>query len=321
MGQRPCWAEVSLNQLRENLSIIRRHIGAERKVLCVVKADAYGHGAVPVARALEDAGADALGVACVAEAVELRRGGIRAPVIVLTGFFPGEERELLEHGITPGITEIGQLERLEKAAAAAGRRVRCHVKFDTGMGRLGIPCGEVGRMLEVLSRCRAVEVEGLYTHFAAAEDFTSSQTEEQVARFEKLRAQCAAAGLKPAAIHLANTGAIVARPETWGTMVRPGSMLYGYLSFYKFPEGQDRSADFAARLPVRPVLSLKARVFMIRDYPAQAPLGYGARFVTQRASRIAVLPIGYGHGWRPERSIGRRGKGDVNVTQDQQTSA
>ncbi|HXE74830.1 MAG TPA: alanine racemase [Candidatus Xenobia bacterium] len=297
MGQRPCWAEISLNQLKENLNIIRRHVG-DRKVLCVVKADAYGHGAVPVARALEEAGADALGVACVAEAVELRRGGIRAPVIVLTGFFPGEEQELLEYGITPGITEIGQLERLEKAAAAAGRPVRCHVKFDTGMGRLGIPCNEVGRLLEVLSQCRAVRVEGLYTHFAAAEDFTSSQTAEQVARFEKLRAQCAAAGLKPAAIHLANTGAIVARPETWGTMVRPGSMLYGYLSFYKFPEGQDRSAELAAQVPVRPVLTLKAQVYSIRELPAGAPLGYGATFVASRPSRIAILPVGYGDGWR-----------------------
>ena len=297
MGQRPCWAEISLDQLKENLNIIRRHVG-DRKVLCVVKADAYGHGAVPVARALEEAGADALGVACVAEAVELRRGGIRAPVIVLTGFFPGEERELLEHGITPGITEISQLERLEKAAAAAGRKVRLHVKFDTGMGRLGIPCSEVGRMLEVLSNCRSLELEGLYTHFAAAEDFTVSQTEEQVARFEKLRAQCAAAGLKPPAIHLANTGAIVARPETWGTMVRPGSMLYGYLSFFKFPQDQDRSAEFAAKLPVRPALTLKAQVYSIRELPTGAPLGYGASFVASRPSRIAILPIGYGDGWR-----------------------
>ncbi|MGH9778067.1 MAG: alanine racemase, partial [Candidatus Acidiferrales bacterium] len=265
MGQRPCWAEISLNQLKENFNLVRRHVGEERKVLSVVKADAYGHGAVPCARALEEAGTDALGVASVAEGVELRQGGVRAPVVVLTGFFPGEERELLEFNLTPGITELGQFGLLEKAAAAAGKKIRCHIKFDTGMGRLGIPCGELPRLFELLPAQRAVEVEGLYTHFAASEDFTTDQTEEQMARFEKVRAECAARGLAPPLIHLCNTGGIVARPEAWGTMVRPGSMLWGYLSFFKFSAGQDRSREFAEKLPVRPVLTLKAQVYTIRE--------------------------------------------------------
>ncbi len=298
MAQRPCWAEISLNQLKENFNLIHRHVGSERKVLCVVKADAYGHGAVPCARALEEAGTDALGVASVAEGVELRQGGVRAPVLVLTGFFPGEERELLEHNLTPGITELGQLERLEKAAAAAGKKVRCHLKFDTGMGRLGIPCAELPRLFELLNASRGLEVEGLYTHFAASEDFTTNQTEEQIARFEKVRAECARTGLNPPHIHLCNTGGIVARPEAWGTMVRPGSMLWGYLSFFKFSAGQDRSAEFAEKLPVRPVLTLKAQVYTIRELPSGAPLGYGANFVAERPTRIAILPIGYGDGWR-----------------------
>jgi len=302
MAQRPCWAEISLNQLKENFNLVRRHVGAERKVLSVVKADAYGHGAVPCARALEEAGTDALGVASVAEGVELRQGGIRAPVVVLTGFFPGEERELLEFHLTPGITELGQLELLEKAAAAAvpklREKVRCHLKFDTGMGRLGIPCAQLPRLFALLPTLRAVEIEGLYTHFAAAEDFTTDQTEEQIARFEKVRAECAARGLAPALIHLCNTGGIVARPEAWGTMVRPGSMLWGYLSFFKFPAGKDRTAEFAEKLPVRPVLTLKAQVYTIRELPSGAPLGYGANFVAARPTRIAILPVGYGDGWR-----------------------
>lgn len=298
MGQRPCWAEISLGQLKENLAIIRRHVAPQRKILAVVKADAYGHGAVPVARALEQAGVEALGVACVCEGVELRQAGLRTPIVVLTGFFPGEERELLEHDITPGITEVAQIERLQKAAQAAGRRIRCHVKIDTGMGRLGVPCAEVPRLLNTLAASPAVEVEGLYTHFASSEDFTSEQTAEQVKCFQTAQAQLAARGLRPPLVHLANTGAIVARPETWGTMVRPGSMLYGYLGFYKFPAGQDRQAEFARQLPVRPVLTLKARIYLVRDYPANAPLGYGANYVTRRPSRIAVLPIGYGDGWR-----------------------
>ena len=296
MAPRPCWAEISLSQLKENLAIIRRHIGPERKVLAVVKADAYGHGAVPVSRALEEARVDALGVACVAEGIELRQAGIRAPIVVLTGFFPGEEKDLIAHDITPGITEVGQVERLEKAAG--GKRTRIHVKIDTGMGRLGVPCSDIPRLLDRLAASPSLELEGLYTHFASSEDFTSPQTDEQVRCFEKAREQFAARGYRPLLIHMANTGAIVARPEAWGTMVRPGSMLYGYLSFFKFPAGRDRSAEFAAQLPVKPALTLKAQVYLIREYAANAPLGYGANFVTQRPSRIAVLPIGYGDGWR-----------------------
>ncbi len=296
MAPRPCWAEISLSQLKENLAVIRKHVGPERKVLAVVKADAYGHGAVPVSRALEEARVDALGVACVAEGLELRQAGIRAPIVVLTGFFPGEEKDLIEHGITPGITEVGQVERLEKAAR--GKRARIHVKIDTGMGRLGVPCSDIPRLLDRLAASPSLELEGLYTHFASSEDFTSTQTDDQVRCFEKAREQFAARGLRPPLIHMANTGATVARPDTWGTMVRPGSMLYGYLSFFKFPEGQDRSAEFAAKLPVKPALTLKAQVYLIREYAANAPLGYGAHFVTQRPSRIAVLPIGYGDGWR-----------------------
>lgn len=319
MNSHSCWAEISLPQLKENLALIRRHVALrvpastpaqhgerktnrqgdpERKILAVVKADAYGHGAVPVARALEQAGVEMLGVAAAAEGIEIRQAGVRTPILCLTGFFPGEEKGLLEHDITPGITAVDQVARLEKAAQAAGRRLRCHVKLDTGMGRLGVPCADIPRLLEALAASRSLELEGLYTHFASSEDFTSNQTADQLARFEKAREQFAARGFRPPLIHLANTGAIVARPETWGTMVRPGSLLYGYLSFFNFPAGQDRSAEFAQKLPVKPVLTLKARVYLVRDYPAQAPLGYGANFVTRRPSRIAVLRIGYGDGWR-----------------------
>ncbi|MGH9862478.1 MAG: alanine racemase, partial [Candidatus Acidiferrales bacterium] len=178
--------------------------------------------------------------------------------------------------------------------------------------RLGVSCAEVARIADKIAASSALELEGLYTHFASSEDFTSPQTQEQLERFERARAVFAERGLRPPLLHLANTGAIAGRPETWGTMVRPGSLLYGYLSFFKFPAGQDRSAEFAARLPVRPILSLKARALMVRDYPAQAQLGYGARFVTQRPSRIAVLPIGYGHGWR--RALGGQARAILRGT-------
>jgi len=297
MAQRRCWAEISLARLRENLGIVRRHVGVERKILAVLKGNAYGHGAVPVARALAEAGADAFGVATVEEGIELREAGIEQPILLMAGFYPGEEQEVLEHELTAGLCDLGQLERLEQAARTRGRRIRCHVKVDTGMGRLGIPSEAVPQALDMLTASRALELEGLYTHFAASEDFTSSQTAEQVACFESVRAQFAARGLRPPLLHLANTGAIVARPETWGTLVRPGSLLYGYMSFFKF-DGADRTEEFYQKLPVRPALTLKAVIYLIRDFPPGKPLGYGARFVTQRPSRIAILPIGYADGWR-----------------------
>ncbi len=298
MAQRPCWAEISLTQLKENLSLVRRHVGAERKVLAVVKADAYGHGAVPVSRALEAAGVDALGVCCVAEGVELREGGVKAPIVVLTGFFPGEEAELLEHNLTPGITDVGQAETLDRAAKAAGRKLKIHVKIDSGMGRLGVPPQDVPRLIEALEAAPSLELEGLFTHFSSSENFTVARTEEQLACFEKVRQQMAGRGFDPPLVHLANTGATLARPETWGTMVRPGSVLYGFLSFFDFPEGEDRTEELRAMIPVKPVMAFKTRIFQVKDYPANTAVGYGGRFVTERPSRIAILPVGYGDGWR-----------------------
>lgn len=297
MKNHHCWAEISLSRLRENLLLVRRHVGAARKILAVVKANAYGHGALPVARALAEAGADAFGVANLNEGVELRTAGLRQPVLLLAGFFPGEESDLLAHELTAGITDLGQLERLAQTARQAGRRVRVHIKVDTGMGRLGVPCEELPRLFDTLAANPQLELEGLYTHFASSENFTSNQTAEQLSCFERVRAEFAARGWHPPLVHLANTGAIVGRPETWGTMVRPGSMLYGYLSFFTF-DGPDRTAEFYAAWPVRPVLTLKARLFVIREFPSRAPVGYGARHVTDRPSRIGLLPIGYGHGWR-----------------------
>jgi len=297
MSQRRCWAEISLARIKENLQIVRRHVGARIKILAVVKGNAYGHGALPVAQALAAAGADGFGVTSTEEGIELRQGGIQQPILLMAGFYPGEEGEVLAHNLTAGICELGQLARLEQAARTRGRRVPCHVKVDTGMGRLGIPSEAVPQVLDMLSASQALELEGLYTHFAASEDFTSPQTAEQVACFARVREQFAARGLRPPLLHLANTGGIVARPETWGTMVRPGSLLYGYLSFFKFA-GADRTAEFYQKLPVQPALTLKAMIYLIREFPPGKPLGYGARFVTQRPSRIAILPIGYADGWR-----------------------
>jgi len=295
---RPAWIEVDLSAIEENIRAISRFVGPTTAVMAVVKANAYGHGLVPVAQVSRVGGASTLGVAILDEALTLRDAGVDAPILIMGCGLPEHAPEIIERRISQVVTNREMAEALSREAIRRGTPALIHVKVDTGMGRLGIACKEVARVAEKLAASPLFELEGLYTHFASSEDFTSNQTDEQVRRFEEACAGFAARGLRPPHIHLANTGALVARPETWGTMVRPGSVLYGFHSFFKFPEGEDRTAEFAARLPVQPVLTLKGRVYTTRDYPAQAPLGYGARFVTQRASRIAVLPIGYGHGWR-----------------------
>lgn len=292
MQARPVWADVSLTQLQKNLKIIRRHVGPKCAVLAIVKGNAYGHGAVPVARALAKAGAEAFGVTSVVEALELRQGGIRQPILLLTGFFKGEEPELIPHRLTPTITHLRQLARLEGIGRKARKRLPFHLKLDTGMGRLGLPCRELPALIAKLRHTEHIELEGVFTHFASAEDLTSNQTHQQLACFREALRQIEAAGLRPRYVHAANSAGIALWPESWGNMVRPGVLLYGHLPFFTLREGDDPAAA-ARALPVAPALALRARIISLKEFPAGAALGYGARFRTTRPSRIGVIPVGY----------------------------
>jgi alanine racemase len=298
---RPAWAEVSLGALRHNLNAIRRHIGPRRKVLAIVKANAYGHGAVEVSKALEKFGADWFGVTCASEGVELREAGIRKPILVLTGFWPGEEAALLRHHLTPAITQVGQLRLLERAAAKLRlkRPAEFHLKIDTGMNRLGVAPAELSRFVRALADCPHLRMTGTFTHFAAAEDFTRQQTEQQEKTFAAALAELRAAGFDPGIVHLANSAGIAARPSTWADMVRPGAILYGYHQFYNPPEREEQAKR---ELPLRPVLSLRVRIILLREIPTWQGVGYNARFVAQRDSRIAVIAAGYADGVLRQRS-------------------
>lgn len=304
---RPAWAEVSLGALRHNFNAIRWHIGRKRKVLCIVKANAYGHGAVGVSKALEKAGADWFGVTCVSEGAELREAGIRKPTLVLTGFWPGEEEALLRNRLTPAITQVEQLRLLERAVEKSRSKqpAAFHLKIDTGMNRLGVPPAELPRFVRALADCPHLRLTGTFTHFASAEDFTNDQTERQENAFADSLALLRAAGLNPGTTHLANSAGIAARPSTWADMVRPGAILYGYHQFYEPPE---REAEMKAKLPLRPVLSLRARIILLRDVPAGQGVGYNARFVARRDSRIAVIAAGYADGL-----VRQRSNGDLNA--------
>ena len=295
---RPVWAEISLADILHNLKIIRRHVGARRKILAVVKANAYGLGSVPISKALAKAGVEWLGVTCSSEGIELREAGIRKRILLLTGFWAGEEEILLRHDLTPTVTRLEQLKQLERAAARAARRkknlrARFHLKINTGMNRLGIESGEVDAFAAELSRCPHLLLEGTYTHFASAEDFTSDQTARQERKFSAALERLRELGVSPGLVHLANSGAICARPSTWGDLVRPGAILYGYHQGFDPPE---KKAEVKAEMELRPCLSLRARIISLRDVAAGEGVGYGARFVTERASRIAVIAAGYADG-------------------------
>lgn len=295
---RPIWAEVSIAAILHNLRVIRRQVGRERKILAVVKANAYGLGAVPISKALARAGTEWFGVTCSSEGIELRDAGIRKRILVLTGFWPGEERILLDHDLTPTVTRVDQLHTLDRAAARIAKRKKnfrapFHLKINTGMNRLGIEPCEVEAFVKALKKCPRLALEGTYTHFASAEDFTSDQTIEQENKFSEALDRLRAFGVSPGMVHLANSGAICARPSTWADIVRPGAILYGYHQGFTPPE---KKAEVMAQMDLRPCLALRARIISLRDIAAGQAVGYGARFVAKRPSRIAVIAAGYADG-------------------------
>lgn len=292
---RPVWVEVSLKAITQNLRVVRRHIGPKPEILAVVKSNAYGLGAVPVAKALEKAGADRFGVTCSGEGIELREVGIRKPILVLTGFWPGEEKRFLQYRLTPTVTRLEDLRFLERAAKSgrAKSRLRFHLKINTGMNRLGILPSELPAFASALGDSPHLELEGTFTHFASAEDFSARQTDDQEQLFRECLDRMRSLGLSPGIVHMANSGAICARPSTWADMVRPGAILYGYYQAFDPPQ---KGQEVQRRLPVEPSLSLRARIIALRDLPPGEPVGYGARFVTARQSRIAVINAGYADG-------------------------
>jgi alanine racemase len=292
---RPVWAEISLKAILHNLRVIRKQVGARRKILAVVKSNAYGLGAVPVAKALQKAGTEWFGVTCANEGVELREAGIRKRILILTGFWPGEERRLIQNNLTPTVTRVEDLGHLERSAKAAGgkSRLRFHLKINTGMNRLGISADEVDCFARTLARSKHIELEGTFTHFASAEDFTAQQTNDQEKVFLGCLERLRALRISPGIVHMANSGAICARPSTWADMVRPGAILYGYYQSFDPPQ---KKQEVMGQVALQPCLSLRARIISLRNVAVGEGVGYAARFVTKRPSRIAVINAGYADG-------------------------
>ncbi|HET8824777.1 MAG TPA: alanine racemase [Terriglobales bacterium] len=302
---RPTWAEVSVRTLRENYRTIRDYVGPGVTVCAVVKAYAYGHGAVECSKALQDEGATWLGVTSLDEAIPLREEGIDTRILLMTGFWRGEEEEVVRLGLTPTLWEVAHVELMEKAAVRVGvAQHQVHLKIDTGMGRLGATVEELPQVLHALRSASHLKLEGVATHLASSEVLDAPSVAEQLKNFESARRLLREFGFNPAHVHAANTSALISHHESWNTMVRPGLALYGY--HLPFERAGRVVSGRGLKLPVKPVLTWKTRIFSLRDMKAGQALGYGGTYVTKAPSRVAVLPVGYADGLNRGLSAGGR---------------
>jgi alanine racemase len=302
---RPTWAEISLAKLRRNFERVRALAGG-RKVMAVIKADAYGHGAVAIARELASAGVDALGVATVEEAIELREAGLELPILLLGGLYMSDPADLLEYRLTPSVSSTVRLDTYAACARRYGRPVEFHLKLDTGLGRLGLPPDRLRAFVERYRELDGLELKGFFTHLASAEDRVATQTEEQLARFDRGLAELRSLGVEPEWIHLSNSAALVTeRHSPDENMARVGALLYGYCVPIVSLPGQP-PPDLSA---FEPILSFRSRVVFLKDVPVGTPLGYGGAFHTRRLSRIATVPVGYADGL--SRALSNRGHGII----------
>ena len=279
-------AEVDLAALRKNADVLAATVGPGVGILAVVKADAYGHGALAVARALERK-VWGFAVSLVEEGVELRRGGIEAPIVVLGSFYGYSHRDVLAFRLTPVVADEGDVEKFARAAdEMSSGRVGLHLKIDTGMSRLGVRLERLDEMLDRLARTPGVELTGLCSHLASADVEDAAPSAEQLARFDEARRRVAAAGFTVPLTHVANSAATLRFGGARFELVRPGLALYGY------------SPSGAAAYPgLLPAMSLKSRIVALRDVPAGERVSYGGLWRAASPARIATVPIGYADGY------------------------
>jgi alanine racemase len=288
--QRPTWAEISLSALKHNYLTIKNHLTAGAQLMAVVKANAYGHGAVECSRALESIGADWFGVALVEEGVELRQAGIVRPIFCLSGFWRGQAEEVVARDLTVAVFRLDQAEELDAKAREAGRVANFHLKVDTGMGRLGLRPDDLADFARALKRFRHVKLDGVMTHFADADGDDPAYTDAQIARYDEAVKILREFGFDPSWRHLANSAGIHAYPQSHGNLARAGATLYGL--------SRDVLSSRLDPFDLRPVMSLRSRIVMLKTVSAETALGYGCTFTTSRESRIATIPIGYADGLR-----------------------
>jgi alanine racemase len=288
------WAEIHLDRLAENYRNIRAGLTADTKYMALVKANAYGHGAVPVAKKLAELGADYMAVACLEEGIQLREAGITTPILILGYTHPQFTQELLDYEITQTVYDTGLAEAYSKIAAAQEKRLKIHLKADTGMSRLGFLCdaGYVARSAEEMAKIAALpglEAEGIFTHFAVADSAGEEEqnySHQQISRYNNLCRLLEIRGVPIPIHHAAASAAMLNYPQARFNMVRPGIIQYGL-----HPDPCTQS-----KLALRPVMEVKSRVASIKSMPQGTTISYGRTYTLERDSLVAVVPMGYGDG-------------------------
>ncbi len=288
-AKRPTWAEINLHNLASNFHAVRQFIGSDVKYMAVVKADAYGHGAVQCAKQLETEGVDWFGVAIPEEGIELRRSGIRKPILCLGGFWYGQENLLFEHNLTSVIYSTELAQSLNEAALRKQKVAKIHVKIDTGMGRIGVREEKIPEFISQLKALKNLEVEGIMTHFAAADDLKENDfTDLQITRFNAAVKSFKEHGFIPKYQDMANSPGAIVHPQSRGNMVRLGGILYGL--------GGDVLPAEIEKPNLLPVLSLHSQIAQLKVISRGETVGYGKTFTADRESLIATIPIGYQDG-------------------------
>jgi len=293
---RPTICGIDHEALRSNLRQIRDKVGSCVKILCMVKANGYGHGATEISPTLARAGADAFGVATLEEAVQLREAGIQVPLIVLAGVFPVQLDTFVEYKLTPVVHDLISLKALDRESSRRQVQLKVHLKVDTGMGRLGFLAAEADQWIAAIKQAESLHIQGVFSHFSHAESVQGDYTQKQLEIFKRVLGQLRSAGVIPDLVHLANSAATITLPAAYFDMVRPGLMLYGV-----YP-----SPNMKEQINLKPVLSWKTKILQLKNVPSGTSVSYGQTYVTERESLIATLPMGYADGY--PRFLSNRGE-------------
>ncbi len=293
----PNIVQIDLQALTHNLQQVRKLIAQDTRIMGVVKSDAYGHGLVPVSQVLEKNKIDCLGVANLSEALEIKKNGIRIPVVILCGVHTREEiRSVIQHNLIPVLSDLNVADLLSQEGARQGKKIKVQLKVDTGMGRLGISYNDIAPCLQKIMGLKNLELEALTSHLSSADEEGDDFTETQIRRFKKAIETGHSIGLDLPLNNLANSAGVMGYKDAHFEMVRPGISLYGGLP----------SPGFKSPIPLKPVMHFKGRVLQIRNLPDNTPVSYGRTYYTRGTRQLAILSAGYGDGL--PRSMSNKGK-------------
>lgn len=298
-GARPTWAEIDLSAIRHNISVVRQLVGSSVEIMAVVKADAYGHGSVPVVRAAVEAGADRLGVASLGEAIELREAGIYFPIQILGCSLPEQADDIVHYNVVQTVSNEDIVSALSRAAVKAREVARVHIKVDTGMGRVGVSERELVAFVHKVSEYEAVRIEAIMTHLPCADEESDDHTLAQIEQFRRLVSDESIQSLGIQS-HVANSAAVIRYPASHMDLVRPGLMIYGATTV----------KDCPVRRLLRPALSLRSQIVQIRAMTAGETVSYGRTYSLPKDTLVGVIPLGYADGF--SRSLSNRAQVLVN---------